>query len=96
MIRSFADRDTRQLFDDESVRRLRAIERGARRKPMRLDGAQSLDDLRSPPGHRLEGLKGDRVGRFGIRIDDQWGICFRWRDGGAEEVEKRIRPLNAA
>ncbi len=87
MIRSFADRDTKQLFDDESVRRFRAIERVARRKLMLLEGAQSLDDLRSPPGNRLEGLKGDRVGRFSIRINDQWRICFRWREGGAEEVE---------
>ncbi|MFN3549560.1 MAG: type II toxin-antitoxin system RelE/ParE family toxin [Mesorhizobium sp.] len=87
MIRSFADRDTERLFDDESVRRFRAIERVARRKLMLLDGAESLDDLRSPPGNRLEGLKGDRIGRFSIRINDQWRICFKWRNGGADEVE---------
>lgn len=87
MIRSFVDRDTERLFDDQPVRRFRAIERIARRKLLLLDGAETLEDLRSPPGNRLEALKGDRAGHFSIRINDQWRICFRWRDGGAEDVE---------
>jgi proteic killer suppression protein len=65
----------------------RAIERQARRKLLLLNGAASLDDLRSPPGNRLEALKGDRRGQHSIRINDQWRICFVWRDGGVEDVE---------
>ncbi|HVX72326.1 MAG: type II toxin-antitoxin system RelE/ParE family toxin [Devosia sp.] len=86
MIRSFADRDTERLFGDEDVRRFRAIERVARRKLLLLDAVTRLDDLRSPPGNRLEALKGDRSGQHSIRINDQWRICFRWNDG-AEAVE---------
>jgi proteic killer suppression protein len=52
-----------------------------------LDAAESLQDLRSPPGNRLEKLHGDRAGQHSIRINDQWRICFRWRDGDAHEVE---------
>lgn len=52
-----------------------------------LDNAQTLDDLRTPPGNRLEGLTGDRKGRYSIRINDQFRICFRWVDGAAEDVE---------
>ena len=52
-----------------------------------LDAAQSLQDLRVPPGNRLEKLTGDREGQHGIRINDQWRICFRWRDGNAYDVE---------
>lgn len=86
MIRSFADRDTERLFGDEDVRRFRAIERAARRKLLLLDAVTRLDDLRRPPGNRLEALKGDRSGQHSIRINDQWRICFRWNDG-AEAVE---------
>ena len=86
MIRSFADRDTERLFGDEDVRRFRAIERVARRKLLLLDAVTRFDDLRSPPGNRLEALKGDRSGQHSIRINDQWRICFRWNDG-AEAVE---------
>lgn len=86
MIRSFADRDTERLFGDEDVRRFRAIERVARRKLLLLDAVTRLDDVRSPPGNRLEALKGDRSGQHSIRINDQWRICFRWNDG-AEAVE---------
>ncbi len=86
MIRSFADRDTERLFGDEDVRRFRAIERVARRKLRLLDAVTRLDDLRSPPGNRLEALKGDRSGQHSLRINDQWRICFRWNDG-AEAVE---------
>ena len=86
MIRSFADRDTERLFRDEDVRRFRSIERAARRKLLLLDAVTRLDDLRVPPGNRLEALRGDRVGQHSIRINDQWRICFRWSDG-AEDVE---------
>jgi proteic killer suppression protein len=69
------------------VPRFRAIERQARRKLLLLDNAGALNDLRQPPGNRLEALKGDRQGQHSIRINDQWRICFVWRDGGAEQVE---------
>ena len=84
MIRSFADRDTERLFWDEDVRRFSAIERVARRKLLILSGASRLDDLRTPPGNRLEALKGNRTGQFS---NDQWRICFRWIDAAAEDVE---------
>lgn len=87
MIRSFRDAATRRLFADEDVPRFRAIERQARRQLLLLNGAGSLNDLRSPPGNRLEGLKGDRKGQHSIRINAQWRICFVWREGGAEDVE---------
>ena len=87
MIRSFRNAATARLFADEDVPRFRAIERQARRKLLLLDGAGKLDDLRQPPGNRLEVLKGDRRGQHPIRINDQWRICFEWRDDGAEMVE---------
>lgn len=87
MIRSFRDSATARLFADEDVPRFRAIERQARRKLLLLDGAARLDDLRQPGGNRLEALKGDRRGQHSIRINDQWRICFEWRDDGAEMVE---------
>ena len=87
MIRSFRDAATARLFDDEDVARFRAIERQARRRLQLLDNAGALNDLRMPPGNRLEALKGDRRGQHSIRINDQWRICFTWRDGGADDVE---------
>ncbi|HEY0328686.1 MAG TPA: type II toxin-antitoxin system RelE/ParE family toxin [Rhodopseudomonas sp.] len=87
MIRSFRDTATARLFADQDVPRFRGIERSARRKLLLLDGAAKLDDLRQPPGNRLEALKGDRRGQHSIRINDQWRICFEWRDGGAQLVE---------
>lgn len=86
MIKSFADRDTERLFKDEAVRRFGAIERQARRKLLLLHTATKLDDLRVPPGNRLEALHGDRSGQFSIRINDQWRVCFKW-SSGAEDVE---------
>jgi proteic killer suppression protein len=64
-----------------------SIERVARRRLLYLDGAKTLDDLRVPPGNRLEALKGSRAGTFSIRINDQWRICFTWRTGEAFDVE---------
>ena len=87
MIRSFSDSATARLFANEDVPRFRAIERQARRKLLLLHTAPNLNDLRSPPGNRLEALKGDRAGQHSIRINNQWRICFIWRDGGAESVE---------
>lgn len=65
----------------------RSFARVARRKLLMLDAAQSLDDLRSPPGNRLEVLKGDRAGQYAIRINDQYRLCFRWTGSDAEDVE---------
>jgi proteic killer suppression protein len=87
MIRSFKDAATARLFADEDVPRFRAIERQARRKLLLMHAVGALSDLRSPPGNRLEALKGDRKGQHSIRINDQWRICFEWRNGGAENVE---------
>ena len=88
MIRSYADRDTERLFRRELVRRLPAeLRRGMLRKLLLLDAAESIVDLRVPPGNRLERLKGGRAGQHSIRINDQWRICFVWRDGDAYDVE---------
>ena len=87
MIRSFTDADTEALFRDELVPRLRSIERPARRKLLYLNRARVLQDLRVPPGNRLEALRGDRKGQHSIRINEQWRICFRWRDDGVHDVE---------
>lgn len=87
MIRSFADKDAQRLFQDERVRRYQAFERQARRKLLLLDAASDLDDLRVPPGNRLEALSGDRDGQHAIRINKQWRVCFRWDDGDAFDVE---------
>jgi proteic killer suppression protein len=87
MIRSFRCKDTQRLFADWDVPKFRAIERIARRKLLYLHRAVRLDDLRVPPGNRLEALKGDRSGQYSIRINDQWRICFRWERGDALDVE---------
>jgi len=87
MIRSFAGKDANKLFHDEVVRRFSGIQRIARRKLMMLHAASDLDDLRVPPGNRLEALKGKRNGQHSIRINKQWRICFVWRNGAAWDVE---------
>lgn len=88
MIRSFRDRDTERLFRREPIKRLpKSLLRVALRKLMLLDAVNNLDDLRVPPGNRLEKLTKDRLGQHSIRINDQWRICFRWENGGAESVE---------
>lgn len=87
MIRSFRDPHTEALFQDRDVPRFRAIERVARRKLLYLHRARRLEDLRVPPGNRLEALKGNRRGQYSIRLNDQWRICFRWKDGDAWDVE---------
>ena len=87
MIASYRCRDTERLACRESVRRFRAFERAALRKLSLLAAATSLEDLRSPPGNRLEALKGDRAGQHSIRINRQWRVCFRWEPDGAHDVE---------
>jgi len=88
LIRSFACPETERLFNDETSRRLPTqIQRAARRKLLLLHQARRLEDLRAPPGNRLEALKGDRNGQHSIRINDQWRICFRWEAGDAYGVE---------
>ena len=88
MIRSFRDRDTERLFQRRPVRKLGSdIQKVALRRLRMLDAATVLDDLRLPPGNRLEKLKGDRAGQHSIRINQQWRICFRWRSGDAYDVE---------
>jgi proteic killer suppression protein len=87
MIQSFRDAKTEALFNDLDVPRFRSIERVARRKLLYLHQARHLEDLRVPPGNRLEALKGDRKGQYSIRINDQWRICFCWKDGDACDVE---------
>lgn len=87
MIRTFRCRDTESLFQDIPVVRFHAIERVARRKLLYLHAARKLGDLRSPPGNRLEKLKGNRQGQHSIRVNDQWRICFRWCENEAYDVE---------
>jgi proteic killer suppression protein len=87
VIRSFADRDAENLFHDRPVRRFAAIERAIRHKLLLLHVAVRLDDLRVPPGNRLEALRGDRAGQHSIRVNDQWRICFIWKEGEAHDVE---------
>lgn len=88
MIRTFRDPDTEALFQRRRSRRLPAsIQRVALRKLVILDAADSLADLRVPPGNRLELLKGERAGRHSIRINDQWRIGFVWRSTDAFDVE---------
>jgi proteic killer suppression protein len=88
VIRSFRDTETRKVFERDRARKLAAdVQRRAHRKLLLLDAAQRLDELRLPPGNRLERLAGDRAGEHSIRINDQWRICFRWKDGDAHDVE---------
>jgi toxin HigB-1 len=88
VIKSFGDRATERLFAREPVRHYPAdLRRTMLRKLVAVDAAEALDDLRVPPGNRLEKLKGDRAGQHSIRVNDQWRICFRWMDGDAHEVE---------
>lgn len=87
MIKSFRCKDTERLFQRERVKRFRNIEQVARRKLELLEAATAVSDLRVPPGNRPEALKGDRAGQHGIRVNDQWRLCFIWRAGNAESVE---------
>ena len=88
MIQTFADKESERLFNREPVKRFPPpVQRPALRKLLILDAAESVDDLRNPPGNRLEKLQGDREGQYSIRINDQWRVCFRWDAGDGYEVE---------
>ncbi|WP_313593204.1 type II toxin-antitoxin system RelE/ParE family toxin [Agrobacterium cavarae] len=88
MIRSFKDSMTEMVASGKAPKGFPAdIVRSSVRKLTMIDVAHDLEDLRSPPGNRLEALKGNRTGQHSIRINDQWRICFVWKDGGAEDVE---------
>ena len=88
MIRGYRDRDTEAVAERRRVRRFtEQLQRRAQIKLMIINNAVDLNDLRLPPGNRLEALSGDREGQYSIRINDQWRICFTWDDGDAYEVE---------
>jgi toxin HigB-1 len=88
MIKSFADRDAEQIWRGYRARRLPSdIQTVALRKLFMIEAAETIEDLREPPGNRLEMLKGDRKGMWSIRINQQWRICFNWENGYAENIE---------
>ncbi len=88
MIQSFADAETALIWSGRRSCRLPAdIQAVALRKLRLINQAQALGDLRAPPGNRLEALKGERWGQYSIRVNDQWRICFNWREGGAADVQ---------
>jgi len=87
MIRGFADREARLIFEGGRSRRYAGLERVIGRKLLALHAARLLNDLTIPPGNRLEALKGDRRGQHSIRVNERWRICFSWRDGDARDVE---------
>jgi proteic killer suppression protein len=88
MIKSFRNELTRAVFEGEARKGFPAdLLKVTRRKLQYLDAARALSDLRSPPGNRLELLKGDRAGQYSIRVNDQFRICFVWTEEGAKEVE---------
>ena len=88
MILSFACGESERIFRGELARRFPAtIQRSARRKLLALHAATELREMAVPPGNRLEALKGGRKGQLSIRVNDQWRICFRWREGNAYDVE---------
>lgn len=88
MIRSFANRDTEAVWNGVRSRRLpEDVQRAGLRKLLMIEAAEAVEDLREPPGNRLEQLKGDRKGQWSIRINSQWRICFNWMNGYADNVE---------
>lgn len=87
MIRSFANAQTEQVFNRRHSRQYKAFERVAFRKLRQIHRVSTVEELFLPPGNRLESLKGNRKGQWSLRINDQWRICFTWRNGDAYEVE---------
>ena len=87
MIKSFRCAETEKVFHRQNSTKFSGIHRIALRKLLVLDAAETLDDLRIPPGNRLEALRGDRRGQYSIRINNRWRICFRWKGGDSHQVE---------
>lgn len=88
VIQSFADSNTEKVWRRERVRRFGSdLQRMANRKLLIIDAAETLEDLRVPPGNRLEQLKGNRAGQYSIRINDQWRVCLTWTAAGPADVE---------
>ena len=88
MIRSFGSKDAERIWHEQYVKRIdRTVQRAALRKLELIHAAKEVEDLRIPPGNRLEQLVGDRRGQHSIRVNAQWRLCFIWREGGAEYVE---------
>lgn len=88
MLKSFADKETEKIWNEQQSKRLPVtIQQRALNKLAMMSQAACLEDLKIPPANRLEALKGDRSGQFSIRINQQWRICFRWKDGDAYDVE---------
>ena len=87
MIKSFKCKHTEALSKGNNVKKFKNISKVARRKLRQLEIANRLDDLKVPPGNRFEALRGNRTGRYSIRINDQWRVCFCWTDAGAENVD---------
>lgn len=87
MIKTFRCKETEALFKTGRTRRFSSFKKVAERKLAMLQAAETLEDLRSPPGNHLEALSGDREGQYSIRINNQWRVCFRWTEDGAEAVE---------
>jgi proteic killer suppression protein len=87
MIRSFRDKDSEALFRGTRVRRFQAFVSQAERRLEILDNAKTIHDLMGLPSNRFEALRGNRAGQFSIRVNDQWRVCFEWKDGDAYNVE---------
>jgi toxin HigB-1 len=88
VIRSFGDKNAERIWHEQYVKSIdRNVQRATLRKLELIHAATDVEDLRIPPGDRLEQLKGDRRGQHSIRVNDQWRLCFVWRDGGADDVE---------
>ncbi|WP_278822615.1 type II toxin-antitoxin system RelE/ParE family toxin [Corynebacterium stationis] len=88
MIRNLGDKNTERIWQENYVKSVdRKVQRATMRKLELIHAAQNIEDLRIPPGNRLERLVGDRRGQHSIRVNAQWRICFVWKDGGAEDVE---------
>jgi proteic killer suppression protein len=87
LIRSFRDKETRSILYQQRVKKFQRIADVALRRLVQIDSADDLRDLASPPANRLEALKGDRAGQCSVRVNDQYRICFRWKDGHAFDVE---------
>jgi proteic killer suppression protein len=87
VIRSFRDKDTEAIFQQRRIRKYQQVASVALRRLVQIDSAEELRDLASPPANRLELLKGNRAGQYSVRINDQYRVCFRWKNGHAYEVE---------